>query len=323
LQFADELANMLPKYLPLYHFVSENNEWQPFIFHQPTVLPPADLQIITWNVDAKRPHRKERLRSIIDHLATEIFKGESPSACYISFQEIHKAALRVLLRRQWVRDHFLVTPINPESWVTGKAGLVSLITKNVPVSRAFIIDLPMTTLGRQALFLDLHLSKPAQLQGETHKENRLRNVRIANCHLESGGTYTDSRAREKQICHIAKMLNVSNLDAYICAGSLCSCLPDDTVSIARAGFEDSYKTLKWLSETWGEEIQHREYPPGRLDRIVYFPTQRSTIKLLLTRYRLGVDTFIRGRMPVSDHYGILVTLHMENTVSVLEGVSKK
>ena len=308
LTFADELPNILPKFMPLYHFSADAEKWVPFPFSTSKDIPAGNFHILTWNLNCNWPHRKERLREVIRYLEEDIFpdlakeKG-APPPCVLCFQEVHKVALKVLLRRQWIRDHFLVTPVNPESWPQEISGLVTVISKAIPVSRAFIIDLPMSTLDRQALFVDLHLKGAVSGEGSsTSGGQRIHALRIANTHLEVGGTITDSRAREKQLKHIARMLNVPNLNVAICVGSLGACRDDDAYVIAEAGFADAYTGKQWASETWGVQPESRSHVPARMDRVLYFPAENLHVEI---PKRIGLGASIRNETSyVSDHLGV-------------------
>ncbi|KIJ45206.1 hypothetical protein M422DRAFT_227899 [Sphaerobolus stellatus SS14] len=309
LAFADELPHILPKFIPLYEYESEPSEWKPFRFSPESLIPSEKLHIFTWNLNHQGKHRRERMRDAIRHIReqhlSKFSDSDIPPPCIICLQEVHKAALEALLRISWIRQHFLVTPTNAESWVKEKYGLVTIISKNIPVSRAFIIDLPMTEMDRQALIIDIHV-KCSEANGDDSipsGDQRVRTIRIANAHLEGGAGPTESLARERQLRHIAGMLNVPKLDASICAGSFGACMEEDTDMIANAGFADAYTGRKWASETWGVQPNSKRYGKSRMDRILYLPTDGAKLRL---PKRVGLCATIRNSdsLFVSDHLGL-------------------
>jgi tyrosyl-DNA phosphodiesterase 2 len=299
--FAEESSK--PNTLPAYRFVPEH-DWVPAESPSAHNFPATELQLITWNVDAGADQPKERLTRILKHLRKTVFRDSTPPPpCCILLQEVHEDVLPALLRSRWVREHFLVTPISTDDWTT-PYGVVTLVSKAVPVSTVFVIELPKTTVGRQALFVDVHVSGPPPESGEGKRDNRTRTIRIANTHLEPEPS--GARVRPKQLEQIARLLNVPRLDANICAGSMCSVQDSDKTAPSEAGFADAYKGLQRDSMTWGYQPR-TEIPPCRLDKVLYFPTEKVEIEC---PKRIGFRTMLAGGVYVSDHCGLATRVRM-------------
>ena len=297
--FAEQSAK--PKILSAYRYVPEN-DWVPVESPSAFNFPTTDLQLITWNMDAGGDRPKERFARAMQHVRMTVFRNSTPPPpCCILLQEVHEEVLPALLRSRWLREQFLVTPVSTNGWTT-PYGLVTLVSKSVPVSTVFVVDLPKTAVGRQALFVDIHISAPPPDNDETQRGTRTRTIRIANTHLEpepAGG-----RVRPTQLEQIARMLNIPNVDAYICAGSMCSVQDSDTTAPSKSGFADAYRGHKRDSMTWGYQPR-TEMPPSRLDKVLYFPTE--TVEVGCPK-RIGLRTMLAGGGYVSDHVGLVTTL---------------
>ena len=287
-----------PKPLSVYRFVADSDKkW--VVAGSPSVsdTPPTELQLITWNIDAGSDLVRRRFIQAIQYLRKKVFGDSLTPPCCILLQEVHEDVLPALLQSDWIRQSFLVTPITTDDWIT-PYGVVTLISQCVPVTTVFSIELPMTTVGRQALFVDVHLSAPPPQTENQKRDARIRTVRIANTHLEPEPS--GSRLRPRQLKQIARMLNVPNLDACLCAGSMCSVRESDKTAPAEAGFADAWKGRKRDSMTWGYQPP-TEQPPSRLDKILYFPTERVEVVSLT---RIGHRTRMMSGGYLSDHCGL-------------------
>ncbi|GJJ10886.1 hypothetical protein Clacol_005114 [Clathrus columnatus] len=281
----------------------ENKGWIPVDFCQCPTLSASELRLITWNLNAGGPNPTKRFSRILAHLRRIVFQESAPEASCILFQETHVDTLQAILDSSWIRDHFIVTPITGQLWTT-PYGLVSLISKNIPLSRVFHIELPLTRVGRQALFIDVHLSNTAEVN-ESSKKVQIaktnRTLRIANTHLEPESS-NGFRIRPKQLRIIAQMLNVANVHASICAGSMVSVQDVDQTAPAQVGFVDAYNGVLKGSETWGRTPHQINLPPGRLDKILYFPTEWVEVG---SPRRVGDKIMPLNEVFPSDHFGLL------------------
>lgn len=311
-----------PTMLDAYQHVSEEG-WIPI--HLCNCLTPsaAELRLITWNLNAGGPTPTKRFTRILNHLRLTVFEKSDPKASCILFQEVHVEILQAMLDNRWIREHFVVTPKSGEHWTTAY-GLVSLISKDIPVSRVFYIELPLTRVGRHALFIDIHLSSNSSSSsssssdtGDSDQSSDLssssspsttdlaqtnRTLRIANTHLEpeSGGGF---RIRPKQLRTIAQMLNVDNVHAFICAGSMVSVQDVDHKAPGQLGLADAFKGITVRgSETWGRSPHQLDLPPGRLDKILYFPTEWVEVG---SPRRIGDKFMATNEVFPSDHFGLL------------------
>ena len=288
-----------PKPLSAYQFLAD--KWVAADSPSVSDFPPTELQLITWNIDAGSDLVKRRFTQTMHYLQKKVLGDPLTSPCCILLQEVHTDVLPVLLKSEWIRRNFLATPISANDWIT-PYGIVTLISKSVPVTTVFSIELPMTTVGRQAVFVDVHLSAPMHTAQYQKSDTRIRTIRIANTHLEPEPS--GSRLRPRQLKQIARMLNVPNLDACLCAGSMCSVRDSDKTAPAEAGFADACKGRKLDSMTWGYQPP-TEQPPSRLDKILYFPTERVEVGCST---RIGHRARMMSGGYLSDHCGLSTTV---------------
>ncbi|KAF8517173.1 Endonuclease/exonuclease/phosphatase [Hysterangium stoloniferum] len=279
-------------------------------------LSTRELRLITWNLNAGGPNPEDRFIRILDHIRTKVLVATDTDPvppCCILFQELNEVVFPVLLGNEWVQDNFLVTPISPDGWMT-PYGLVTLVSKDIPLTTVFTIELPMTKVGRQALFIDMHLSVSPLIPSDLDPSDT-RTIRVANTHLEPEAS-NGWRARPKQLKQIARMLNADNIDGFICAGSMCSVQDSDNTAPAEAGFADAWtpqasqKRRKVRSETWGCCANMTYFPPARLDKILYFPAEGITVGV---PNRAGTKfTAFEGIYP-SDHFGVTANVKVFQT----------
>ncbi|KAF8578185.1 hypothetical protein K439DRAFT_1395822 [Ramaria rubella] len=300
--FAEE-SSPSPISLSMYRAISDSEtEWVPADSPSCSEFSATEILLITWNINAAEDLAKERFIRIITHLRKKAL-GDSkiPPPCCILLQEVHEEVLSALLKHEWVRDNFLVTPINAAEWGT-QYGNITLVSNTVPVSTVFFAELPMSKIGRHAIFVDVHLSAPPPESEEQVRDKRIRTIRIANTHLEPEPPHGRRDVRPRQLKQIARLLNVPNIEAFICAGSMCSLGASDKVAPSQAGFADAYKGAKRDSMTWGYQPRTQRLP-CRLDKVLYFPTERVEIA---SPTRIG----FRARMAtgrdlyLSDHCGL-------------------
>lgn len=294
-----------PSTLDAYHYVSEDDkDWIPVHLCQCPTPSVAELRLVTWNLNAGGPAPIKRFARILAHIRRIVFQDLDPTSSCICFQEVHTEVLQAILDNRWIRDHFVITPNDSQRWTTGY-GLVSLVSKDIPLSRVFSIELPLTRVGRQALFIDIHLSSTSS---KTDLARTNRTIRIANTHLEPESS-SGFRIRPKQLRTIAQMLNVANVHASICAGSMVSVHEVDHTAPAEAGFADAYKGVLRGSETWGRSPHQTNFPPGRLDKVLYFPTE--WVEVGCPR-RIGDKFMALNEVFPSDHFGLLSVIKVKS-----------
>lgn len=295
--FAED-ASTPPKVLSMYLFVDSMQRWAPAGSPSASDAPATELQLITWNINAGASRVEQRFTRTMQYLR-KVVLGDAltPPPCCILLQEVHEDVLPTVLESGWIRQNFLVTPISTDDWII-PYGIITLVSKSVPVTTVFTIELPMTTVGRQALFVDVHLSAPPPKTRKEEPDTRIRTIRIANTHLEPG--VSGARLRPRQLKQIARMLNVPNLDACICAGSMWSVQDSDKTAPSEAGFADACRSLKQEFMTWGYQPPTKQ-PPARLDKILFFPMEKVEIDCPT---RIGHRTRMSSGGYLSDHCGL-------------------
>lgn len=336
--FADEFPSVLPKKLPIYTF--NNGEW---VIHEPGQQQQSDLKpvsllhLVTWNVDAKERIPNQRIEKIIDHLSGVVFKATEGviASCCVLLQEVNTAAHSHILCSNWIRDNFRIIPgTTPTELWDNTFGLMVLFSKTLAVSQAFIFNLPSTTQKRQALFIDVHLQLALQNDASginvcpspdrtTQANLKTYTLRITNTHLESGGSETDLSIRQRQLRYIASMLNVSDISAYFCCGSMCSVRNEDSEIPASTGFSDAYSGLRFSSFTWGMRLHHlqRGFRAKRLDKILYHITEDLYVEC---PSRIGFFLPLNEHdMHASDHCGLITKIGVKTKTTKQSKQNKK
>ncbi|KAG6332448.1 hypothetical protein ID866_6640 [Astraeus odoratus] len=271
---------------------------------------PSWMRLVSWNVnfDAKNP--KKRLIAALDHLQHKVFgcnaPNERPDPCSILLQEVSAAAFTTILNNQWVQQHFVVVPSSTDKWpYNTRYGIVTLVSRTVPVSNAFMIHFSSSRMGRSGLFVDVKLSVPPRPHAPRLSDG-IATVRIANTHLES--LPQGAEARPMQLGLISESLQEYDLRGGVVAGDMNAIGPSDMTIAEDVGLMDA-----WQHEddddagiTWGYQPR-TQFPPGRLDKVL-FTTRGGLDVEEPERFGMGLKTD-HGDW-VSDHYGLLTTLHV-------------
>ncbi|KAF8206418.1 hypothetical protein K438DRAFT_2089198 [Mycena galopus ATCC 62051] len=167
-------------------------------------IPPSTIDVVSWNVDFSTPMPAKRMETTLRHLEKVVFKcrdGEAPDPCVILLQEVHAVhGLEALLRDNWVRRHFTVTPADVEKWPKhAQYGNVTLVEKSIPVVEAHVLEFGLSQMQRTGVIVDIQLGAP-----KPRDYNVV--VRIINTHLESlrGG----DDIRPEQLKLLTKILKV-------------------------------------------------------------------------------------------------------------------
>ncbi|KIP05834.1 hypothetical protein PHLGIDRAFT_517224 [Phlebiopsis gigantea 11061_1 CR5-6] len=279
---------------------------------------PESLQLLTWNVEAYGPNARTRLATILKHIQGTIFgcpDGEQPEPCCILLQEVNACALPAVLENAWVREHFVVAPTTAEHWPSAHVptGNVTLVARTVPVTRAQTLEFAHSPMRRHALAVDVRLGVPtaaSESDADSDSDSALgpeRTLRIVNVHLESLARGTP--LRPVQLLAAAKMLLDPAVHAGVVAGDMNAIAPDDWDLPAYVGLEDA-----WAGEddgrgtTWGYQPPSREFPPGRLDKVLYVPNGTCEVG---RPDRVGVGVKTAAGQWASDHFGLLTTVSLQ------------
>jgi tyrosyl-DNA phosphodiesterase 2 len=266
------------------------------------VSPPSFIRILSWNIDFMEDNREKRMRAALRHIQNTIFKcksGEEPDPCCILLQEVHLNTFPIILANEWVRDHFIVTPVSTDKWPDPKGcpyGCVTLVSKGLPFVAASSLHYGSSIMGRNLLMVDVRVSTPEPASREV-------TLRIANTHLES--LPRGAEARVDQMKLVGKMLKEDGLYGGIVGGDMNAIGPSDVPIVKNAGLRDAC-TLDEddeLGYTWGYQ-GGGDFPPGRLDKICYLPREGYVVS---SPNVVGVDVKA-GDQFVSDHYALLTTV---------------
>jgi len=161
-------------------------------------------------------------------------------------------------------------------------------------------------MNRNALFVDLKLSVPAT--------SRIVTLRVANTHLESLPT-PGAAMRPVQLGLVADVLKEDNLFGGIVCGDMNAISPSDIGLTEKVGLVDAYREGEEEEEeeeeeedsyTWGYQPTC-EFPPGRLDKILFTPGAGITID---RPERIGLALKTDKGQWASDHYGLITTVRI-------------
>ncbi len=271
---------------------------------------PKSLIIVTWNIDYHGHYVVERLHAALEYLQKDVFEclkdSDSPGPCCILLQEVQTRALREIRTNEWIRRHFIMTPIDNTKWPHSfENGNITLIEKSIFIHDAYILKYGMTDMARSAIIVDVRMLSRLGTQ---------RRVRIINTQLE--GNLDGGEFRRQQLKECAKLLKRSKSQQNLApaqsggliAGDM-NALDADADEVVRS-FElvDSVAPLKDESEghTWGYQggMHCRK---ARLDKILtYTPDGKKRVRVADIR-RIGIGLKWEGHW-VSDHFGLIGTI---------------
>ncbi|KAM6504531.1 Endonuclease/exonuclease/phosphatase [Amanita muscaria] len=297
-----------------YRYRAQKNGWKHIHLNKPDDRKcPTQIRIITWNISFDMPGRVERLERALRHLQIDVLRcqeGGVPEPCCILLQELNVEAFPYLLKDQWVREYFVLTPISPEKWPANAIyGNVTLISRSVPIVDCSIVHFGSSAQQRTGVVVDVRLRYPSRDEDSTSV------LRIINTHLES--LPSGFHARRMQLQLLAKMLSAELKEwrGGIIAGDMNAIGPNEHEYPEEVGLDDAWKGSEDCEEghTWGYQTAS-QYPAARLDKILYLP--RRDYKLSEPK-RVGVAVSVKdptsgNDLPlfVSDHYGLDTVLRM-------------
>ncbi|KAF9469371.1 Endonuclease/exonuclease/phosphatase [Collybia nuda] len=295
---------------------------------------PSTFAVLTWNIDFSRDLPVHRLKTVLNHLESELLGDPSPRPTIILFQEVHKSCFHTLLSHPFVRSRFQVTDISPSKWPGSiQYGTVTLIPNSIAsIVSVFRTPFSSSRMGRDALYVDFEF-----LQRDSDSMNletrRKIKIRVANAHLESLLGYGD-KARPAQLKSISQLISSPGIYGGIVGGDMNAISPSDlhlpeqvglsdawtlthSTSVVATSKEETDSNISLANQissdadsyTWGYQPPSR-FPPGRLDKILFVGglkvdgIRRVGVGLKYERppgIRLGPDRPLWA----SDHYGLL------------------
>ncbi|KAF7327817.1 hypothetical protein MKEN_00361500 [Mycena kentingensis (nom. inval.)] len=299
--------------LRMYRFRRSRNKWQR-LAHDYTINEeetPEKFRLLTYNVNFEATFAAKRVEEILRHVEEDVLDcrgGEAPEPCVVMLQEVQLAQMDAILGNGWVREHFLVTPVDVHKWPANALfGTVTLVEKSIPVERAHSLHFGESYMERMALIVDIRLAAPKPKEYDVI-------LRMINTHLES--LEDPWQARVAQMKLLTKFLKGPGIRGGIIAGDMNPVSAHDKGLSESLGLKDAWLKADDDPEgfTWGEMPPHHKFPPKRFDKVLYLPRKGYRVK---EPKRIGVDLKLRtDRMPTgwiyaSDHCGL------ETTVQVL------
>lgn len=269
--------------------------------------PCETLRIITWNIDFVTDHKEDRLDAALRHIELDVLRCkeyEAPEPCVIMLQEVHESVLPYLLRDEWVRRWFVVTPVTKEKWPPDSFyGNVTLVARSLNIAECHILHYGVTAQQRTSLCVKIKLHYPGTQEKAV--------IALVNTHLESMPQGQPARPKQLEMC--ARFLRLNGVRGGVVAGDMNTICPEDATIAKEVGLRDSWRKGEVDGgKTWGFQGQNEaNYPTNRLDKVLYLPGMGY--KLDEPR-RIGVGARIREgtreELWVSDHYGLETTLRM-------------
>ncbi|KAJ7592428.1 Endonuclease/exonuclease/phosphatase [Mycena floridula] len=271
--------------------------------------PCPEISLISWNIDFMRPMVKARMTLALQYLRTQLkttpgskssLRSTSLLPCCILLQEVDSDAFPTILADKWVRDNFFVVP---GEWQGQSYGNVTLVSRNLRVVASSCLDFPTSTMGRNAIIVDLAVDS-----GSSRGNSSKRRIRIANVHLES--LPDGSKNRVSQLKSTSQVLKAPEIALGLVAGDM-NAIGDSDVKLPESfGLTDAWTGDEdaEVGFTWGWQPKSR-FPPGRLDKICYHVATHEPIRVS-SPIRIGVG-LKHGAGWVSDHYGLMSTISLE------------
>lgn len=266
--------------------------------------PPTKLKLVTWNISYDAQWPEERLDAALEHLEIEVFKcrrGERPGPCCILLQEVNEGVLPALLRNEWVRDNFFVTPIDTKKWPNPSLspyGNVTLIEKSLVVVDSCVVQYGSSSMGRTAVITDVKLRTVA---------GKDKIVRIINTHLESLPAGNVSRRNQMEVC--GKLLREVEVSGGVVGGDMNAISPSDKDLPSQLGLRDAWwrKSVADAEDgyTWGYQ-GGGNFPKCRMDKFLFLPQKGFRLE---EPVRIGIGVQTEEDVYVSDHYGLTTRLH--------------
>ncbi|KAH9850351.1 Endonuclease/exonuclease/phosphatase [Lenzites betulinus] len=256
---------------------------------------PAEIRLVTWNVDFMAPRSDVRFLCILSYLQNSTLSSPPEPAC-ILLQELDAKSFDALLASDWVRKHFAVVPDSTKEWRGSHYGNATLVSRSIPVRDVKKMDFRNSQMGRSAIFVDI----PVRLSPDS---DELRVVRVANTHLES--LPQGSSQRTEQLKAIAELLRVDGVDGGVVGGdmNMIGDTKDQSIHID-AGLQDACLFPDDpASHTWGFQPVSR-WPRGRMDR-VFFVGEGLLVDSVQV---IGKGLRIKNGQWASDHCGLSTTI---------------
>jgi len=273
-------------------------------------IPPSTIEFVSWNVSYDTPMVRERMQSVLRHLEKVVFKcrgGEAPEPCVVLLQEVHSAnGLDVILKDEWVREHFLITPTDTSKWPDfASYGNVTLVEKSIPVQDAHILEFGLSAMQRTGVIVDIRLAAP-----KPHEYDVI--LRVINTHLESLPQGDPVRPQQLQL--LSKFLKGPGVRGGLIAGDMNPIGAKDASVPGVLGLRDAWRKgdKDERGFTWGQQPAC-EFPAARFDKILYLPRkgfrvdepQRIGVGLKISNERLP-----GGSLWASDHVGLWTKVHV-------------
>lgn len=312
--FSLRLYRYRPKRGGWKHISSADMAGERSAFPRPRPLP-SSVRIITWNINYMRTVWDDRINGVLRHLekvvASYDAKGEDSGydgdACVILLQEVAPNMLEFMLNDEWVQRKWAITPTHQNKWPKNACfGNVTLVSRDLEVVKAQILHFSMSNQQRTGLLVYVRMAARGN-------EDESRIVCIANSHLES--LPSGERHRPSQLEALVYMLKQEAIEGGVIAGDMNSISKSDRVVARKQGLKDAWRRGDTEAEgfTWGYQSleEERKFPAARLDKVLYLPRRKYKVD---EPERIGVGLSVETREGerhwVSDHYGLITTLHM-------------
>ncbi|RPA84537.1 hypothetical protein BJ508DRAFT_412608 [Ascobolus immersus RN42] len=344
------MSHQQPKYSEPFFYDSDRSDPRNRIWKK--IVPPftphrglkrgEDISIASWNLNCTSRYAPERVAHALYLLQNYYHKNYQPFAksrgvfippphlrLVILFQGINRAGFQVILDSPFVQDNFLLSDSHIYTDDV-RQSTVTMISKDLPISKVFRVPFRHTKANRDALFVDIAIQNEARARVPPTSPPRpgvpFHDVlRIANTELES---HVDSGAllRPYQLAMVQEYLTPAkpqiDPEVIVVGGLLGASMgvtgPDDHHHLPRLfGLRDLWKEhnptvdefrpfdLEQQRHEKGKRLGHTfgyqpfgQYRPGRVDKIL-----ASGIVSGATVMRMGVGQKCKITSPGDLHYG--------------------
>ncbi|KAI4942695.1 hypothetical protein J4E91_009864 [Alternaria rosae] len=221
-----------------YYYTSSDSNWKPAAPSQTfpedeseSLLHPAKLRLISWNIDVLVPFAEERMTAALDHLHELVSSTPPEIAIVIFLQEMGVSDMKQIRDSDWIKQRFNLTDLDSQNWLSSHYGTTTLIDRRVHIDSVFRVPW-YSKFGRDGLFVDI------KLYNSIRPDLPVKLLRLCNTHLES--LVADPPVRPVQMAAAKQYLKHNDVESAILAGDLNAIEPFDRSLHTDNELEDMY-----------------------------------------------------------------------------------
>lgn len=276
-----------------------------------------NLQLLTWNIDAFGNHYESRTEGILSKIRQMLADGSGPDVVF--FQEVSKKALSYLLKRDWIRDHWISSEANETNWADVPFASMTFLSRSrfSPGGRP---ESPApssagTSTGGFSLGPVWRIKYPSRFKRDALccdiLWNHTTRIRLINVHLDS--LPIQPNLRPQQVAIAADLLRTAGIGRGVICGDWNPVTEQDMELVQNNGLVDAWEYLHPGEDgfTWGLDGKGEPFPPGRLDKIAVLGLRLKDINVVHPG-TLQTASDSEG-VPWSDHSGLICSFTIVDT----------